>query len=285
MTRKARPVLRYHGGKWLLAPWIIGMMPAHRVYVEPFGGAASVLMRKPRSYAEVYNDRWNTVVNVFRVLRDSEKAEQLKTQLELTPFSRAEFEQCGEDQLCQIADEVELARRTIFRSFAGFGSASTNSKYATGFRANSHRSGTTPAHDWANYPSHIEAFVERLRGVCIENRPAAEVIAQHDSERTLFYVDPPYVHSTRNMARGNAAYECEMGDSDHQDLAATLRSVKGMVMVSGYRCDLYDGLYGDWIREDVGHFADGARRRTECIWFNEQAAPNFLLPAFEEANA
>jgi len=65
----ARPVLRYHGGKWKLAPWIIAQMPPHRIYVEPFGGAASVLMRKSRVYAEVYNDRWDSVVNVFRVLR------------------------------------------------------------------------------------------------------------------------------------------------------------------------------------------------------------------------
>lgn len=269
---KDRPVLRYHGGKWKLAPWIIARMPAHRVYVEPFGGAASVLMRKPRSYAEVYNDLWNTVVNVFRVLRDPVKAEKLRQLLELTPFSRAEFEECGEEQLEQITDEIELARRTIFRSFAGFGSASTNSRYATGFRANSHRSGTTPAQDWRNYPSFIPRFVERLRGVCVENRPASDLIEQHDSPATLFYVDPPYVHETRNMQRGNADYNCEMTDEDHIALASALRTARGMVMLSGYSCDLYESLYGHWRREECDHFADGARPRTECLWMNDNCA-------------
>ncbi len=268
MDKIARPVLRYHGGKWKLAPWIIGYFPAHRVYVEPYGGAASVLMRKPRSYAEVYNDTWSIVVNVFRVLREPGTAAELERVIRLTPYAREEFDACGDAEIIIIDDPIEKARRTILRSFAGFGSASTNAQHSTGFRANSNRSGTTPAHDWMHYPDLIPTFTKRLSGVVIEHRDAMDVMEQHDGIQTLHYVDPPYVLSTRNVKRGNAYYDQEMSDEQHRTLAATLHELQGMVVLSGYRCALYDELYHDWRRVDHATHADGAKDRIESLWLS-----------------
>lgn len=266
-----RPVLRYHGGKWKLAKWIISHFPAHRVYVEPFGGGGSVLIQKPRSYAEVYNDRWDTVVNVFRVLRDPVKACELERLLRLTPYARTEFEA----SYFEASDnDIERARKTVLRSFCGFGSASTNGDFVTGFRANSNKSGTTPAHDWVNWPAEIQFFVARLRGVVIENKDAAEVIRQQDSPRTLHYLDPPYPHATRNMDRGNAAYKFEMTDDDHRRLASEIRILQGMVVISGYASPLYDAeLFPDWQRVERVALADGARERTEVLWLSPNCHP------------
>src|SRR5688572_25383452 len=86
----SRPILRYHGGKWMLAEWIISFFPEHEIYVEPYGGGASVLLRKSRSHAEIYNDLDEEVVNLFRVCRDN--SSELIRHLELTPYSRSEFE-------------------------------------------------------------------------------------------------------------------------------------------------------------------------------------------------
>jgi DNA adenine methylase len=274
---KPRPVLRYHGGKWLLAPWIISHFGSHRAYVEPFGGAASVLMRKKRSAVEVYNDLWGTVVNVFRILRDPVQAAELARLLYLTPFSREEFEAIQGATLAQLS-MIEQARCTILRSLAGFGSASTNGAHSTGFRASSAESSTTPAIDWANYPTHIPRFVERLRGVLIENRSALDVIEQHDSPSTLFYLDPPYPHCTRNMRRGNAMYACEMNDQDHMDLASLLHHVQGMVIISGYECPLYDELFGSWAHYKREHVIDGGNKRLESIWLNPAAVKNVPAP-------
>lgn len=263
-----RPVLRYHGGKWRLAPWVISHFPPHRVYVEPFGGGGSVLMRKPRAYAEVYGDRWNRVCDVFKVLRDPIMAEDLRRRLILTPFARAEFDAASKGAHEVEDDIVERVRMTIIRSFMGHGSESTRADSKTGFRSNSNRSHTTPAHDWANWPSIVPAFVERLRGVVIENMPADDLMRRHDGAETLHYCDPPYPHSTRTLRH---SYAYEMSDDDHRAMAATLASLAGMVIVSGYHCPLYDELFGGWRRIETEALADGARKRVEVLWMNEKA--------------
>ena len=253
-----RPLVRYHGGKWLLAPWIISNFPAHRTYVEPFGGGGSVLLRKSRSYAEVYNDLDGEIVNLFTMARD--RGEDLAKLCELTPFARTEFAQ----SYTSSSDPLEQARRTLARSFMGFGSNSHTKK--TGFRANSNRSGTTPAHDWMNYPDALRITIQRLRGIVIENRDALKCMQQHDGPETLHYADPPYVFSTRSDGHGDYAHE--MTDSEHNLLAAGLRNLEGMVIVSGYRCDLYDNLYAGWRRIDRAALADGAAKRVESLWLS-----------------
>src|SRR4051812_27379642 len=118
MSAPTRPVLRWHGGKWKLAPFVLPFFPPHRIYVEPFGGAGSLLMRKERVYAEIYNDLDDVVVNLFRVLRDEAKGTRLIDALRLTPFARAEFDEALEE----AEDDVERARHLVVRSYMGFGS-------------------------------------------------------------------------------------------------------------------------------------------------------------------
>lgn len=251
-----RPILRYHGGKWLLAPWVISHFPPHKIYVEPYGGAASVLLQKERSFTEVYNDIDDDVVNVFRTLR--EHGPELRELLRLTPYARMEYFAAYEPAL----DSVERARRVILRTFLGFGSDSI--RRLNGFRKRSDSSGTTPAHDWRNFSDQLEATIERLRGVVIENRDALKLIGEHDGPDTLYYVDPPYVRSTRK-AKG---YKHEVDDEHHIALAKALHALKGKVIVSGYHSPLYDELYKDWFRDDVPALADGAAKRTEVVWMN-----------------
>lgn len=251
-----RPIVRYFGGKWVLAKWIISQFPKHRVYVEPFGGGGSVLLQKERSYAEVYNDLDSEMTNLFEIARD--RGSELKDKIYYTPFSRADFMQSYKP----TPDPLERARRTIIKSYMGFGGNAISQ--VTGFRSNSNRSGTTPAHDWKNYFSALDGIIERLRGVIIENRGAISCMEQHDSEYTLHYVDPPYVHETRGKNR----YRLDMTEKEHIKLAEFMHQAKGMVVISGYNCQLYEDLYKDFLRVEKRAFADGARERIECLWLN-----------------
>ena len=294
MTAPARPVLRWHGGKFRDRRRIIAHFSPHRVYVEPYGGAASVLLCKDRAYAEVYNDLDAEVVGLFRVLR-SERAPELIAALRLTPFARDEFEAAYAPAACDVeaayapaACDVEAARRLVVRSFMGFGSDGHNGATRTGFRPQSSRSHTTPAHDWANYPPALHAVVARLAGVVIENKPAIEVMAQHDGPATLHFLDPPYLPEVRSQKsrKGGLKYHCyahEMARADHVALLAFVRELEGMVVISGYPSALYDGVLADWHRVTWAALADGARPRTEVLWINPAALAGRDLFAHAEA--
>lgn len=268
MSEPRRPVVRWHGGKWRLAPWIISQFPPHRVYVEPFAGGASVLLRKPRAYAEVLNDLDHEIINVFRVLRSEATATALRRSIDLTPWSRAEFEAAYEP----ATDPVEQARRTIVRCFMAHGSTSSRF-HRTGFRAKAYRQNQTGAMDWTNWPDQIPLYVERLRGVTIECRPAAEILRQQDGPETLFYCDPPYLHETRSSFRwSRRVYAAEMSHAEHGALLALLTELSGMVIISGYPSPLYDAALPRWLKVEKETFADGAKPRTEVLWLNPRAA-------------
>jgi len=260
-------VIRYHGSKFRLAPWVLQHFPPHTCYVEPFGGAAGVLMQKPRSYAEVYNDLDGDVVNLFRVLQGEDSRRQLIERLVLTPYSREEFELSWE----AAEEPVERARRTIIRAQMGFGSAGAT-KGVTGFRIDTKRAYGTAQSLWVEYPEQVAAVGARLAGVLIENRPAIEVMQAHDGVETLHYVDPPYVHETRYKgATSGRYYRHEMDDQQHLELLSLLLELEGMVVLSGYPSELYTEMLPGWkcfstsARISAGR---GTGVRTECIWLN-----------------
>jgi DNA adenine methylase len=268
MNAPTRPILRWHGGKWKLAPFVIRHFPRHRIYTETFGGAASILMRKAPAYAEIYNDLDGDVVNLFRLLR-SEEAPRLLEQLELTPFSRAEFEA----SYTPAETSLERARKLVVRSFMGFGSDAPNIELRTGFRAQSPLSGRSPEKDWRNYPDALRLIIDRLRNVVVECRPAIEVMRRNDAPDTLHYVDPPYMPETRSIKSGRGrlkyhAYAHELDVGGHTELLQALRDLAGMVVLSGYPSPLYERVLSDWRRVEVAALADGARPRTEVLWLN-----------------
>lgn len=259
-----RPLLRYHGGKWKDSKWIISHFPAHDKYVEPFGGAASILLNKNRSRFEVYNELNEEITTLFKVVRDH--CEELSEKVALTPYSHSEFKLSYELTDCII----ESARRTLVRSFMGFGLCVTARKKA-GFRRFSRSRGASPNREWDNIPENLMLISERLKGVLIEDcMPAIECMKKQDSDSTLHYLDPPYHHDTRH---DKSMYLFEMNESQHIDLAEEVHVLNGMVVISGYAHPLYDNeLFVGWERITKQSWADGAKEREEVLWINESAS-------------
>ena len=280
MNAPTRPVLRYHGGKWRIAEWVISHFPPHRVYVEPFGGAASVLLQKPMAFVEVYNDLDDHVVSLFRILRDPARAEELRRLVGLTPFSRAEHAAAFEVS----NDPLEEARRFIIRSFQSLGNkdrCKTN-----GWRTRTAKSLWSPCIAWNGWHETIPDICLRLRDTIIENMPWQRVCEVYDDPDTLIYLDPPYVRGSRSRDLQNV-YAHELTDADHLELLAWARQAKGMVILSGYRHPLYeDGLRG-WSRTETKARAQANSQRVEVLWCNAAAvrARHGYTPmfAFEES--
>lgn len=260
----SRPALRYFGGKWRLAPWIISHFPDHTCYVEPYGGAASVLLRKSVSAIEVYNDLDGDVVHFFRVLR--ERTEDLVWAVELTPFSRAEY-----DLSYQVSDdELERARRFCVRSWQGRNGPSTQWRSSWRFQRSVGKSRRCLPDDWSNM-GHLGVVASRLKRVQVECDEALKVILRYDTPGSLFYCDPPYVNVTRSDRWCRHSYQHEMSDEDHVRLAEVLGGIEGMVIVSGYHSELYAGLYGDWKCVTRQAKTDVNSIKTECLWLSPAA--------------
>lgn len=263
-----RPVLRWHGGKWKIAPRILEHFPLHKVYVEPFGGAGSVLLQKQPAITEVWNDLEGEVVNLFGVLRSS--ADELSRLISLTPFSREEYHALYDP----TDDRIERARRFLARSFMGMSSKGALRK--SGFDSRVNPDGyASRLSSLRAMPEELGVIAERFRNVVIESKPAAEILAQYDREGVLFYVDPPYLSARANH------YTHEMVEADHVALLAQLRGVAGMVVLSGYASALYDAALSDWQRVEIDAFADTAKPRTEVLWINPKCAAALNRPRQE----
>lgn len=271
-SRRARKIVfGWYGGKFNHLGWLLPLLPKCHHYCEPFSGSAAVLLNREPAAIETYNDIDGDVVNFFRVLRD--RSEELIRACALTPFSREEFYEAIHSEQAGIS-EVERARRFFIRARqTRTGLAQTASLGRWANCKDTSRAGMSGVVSrWLGGVEGLEAVAERLLRVQIENRPALDTIKLYDSPNTLFYCDPPYVHSTRGDTK---AYSFEMDNAQHRLLAETLNHIEGKAAVSGYRCDLMDTLFEGWHRYDAPIKKTHATKdeRQESLWANYDLRP------------
>lgn len=278
-TRKLIP-FGWYGGKFSHLEWLLPLLPTCHHYCEPYSGSAAVLLNRPPSSVETYNDLDGEVCNFFKVLRDEK--ERLVELIGLTPFSREEFAIA-----CQLDPEIsptERARRFYVRARqvrTGLAQTASIGRWAN--CKDTSRAGMSGVISrWLGGVEQLPYIASRLMRVQIENRPAENIVKLYDSPTTLFYCDPPYIHSTRGDSK---AYGFEMTDEQHTSLAKVLNSAKGKVALSNYDCDLMNDCYPSkkWFKTisppRTNHATKG--QRVEVLWTNydpraleQRAAPS-----------
>ena len=250
-----KAILKYPGGKWRIADWIIGHFPEHKVYCEPFFGSGAVLFNKKPVYTETVNDMDGNIVNLFYVCR--EYPDELAQLIKLTPFARDEFKNCYE----KSDNPIEQARRTLVRYHQSFGTANSSKN---SWKNTQTYGGPRCATMWNYLPETIIECCERLKNVQIENIDAVELIKRYDNENTLIYCDPPYLQDIR---RKNI-YAVEMDTEKHIELLAAVKNSKSKIVLSGYDSDLYNSELSEWYTDEIQTTAQMGLHRTEKLWMN-----------------
>ena len=256
----------WYGGKFSHLDFILPNIPTDAVhFCDVFGGSAAVLINRPPAPVETYNDIDSELVNFFKTLRDDGPA--LMQVIELTPFSREELARACEFE--PGLSNLERARRFFVRARqtrTGLAQRSSEGRWAHCVLTS--RAGMAGAVSrWLGSVEGLTEITLRLQRVQIENAPAIEVIQRYDTTETVFYLDPPYVHSSRG---DTSVYENEMSDEEHVELAEVLTTIRGRAILSGYRTALYDRLYGTWRRIDapVKNANSVHQPRQESLWMN-----------------
>lgn len=271
-----QPAIKYAGGKSRLAHTIHNLAPpsiivnkaagyVHRVYVYG-GGLGEMWNWNYEGISELANDIDLQVSNFWSVLQREDTFQQFRRIISATPFSRVEF---TKHRLLPADFTPNVEAAVAFFIQVRQSRSGGLKHFAPITRARTRRRMNEQASAWWSAIKGLPAVYDRLQRVAIECMDALSVIKQEDTPRTLFYCDPPYFPSTKSTD----AYAFEMTVEQHHDLLNLLRCVKGKVMLSGYRNQLYDELLADWNRHDVNvanNMAGGAqkRRRIESLWLN-----------------
>lgn len=251
--------IKYYGGKSYMTNIIINQFPKdYEVYVEGFGGGASVMFQKEKTPLEVYNDLGENVYSLFKVLSDKDMFERLKEKLDLTYYSeqlRNEFKQDlkGELSLEDRAYKFIFVNRSSFNGVGGFSTTML-----------ARRNMSKSCSDYLSMIDKLPEIHNRLSSVIIEHKDIFDLIDKYDKETTFMYLDPPYVKETR---LSNQTYECEMTNEQHRQLCERLLTFKGKVLLSGYDNEIYKILDDKFIKIEF-QSPNAGSSATEVLWRN-----------------
>ena len=267
--KKLRPPIKTHGGKFYLCNWVIENFPKEYEelsYCEPFCAGASVFLNKDPSSEEIIGDIDKGVVCVFKALRDEPK--EFLTRIKRTRYTERAFKMAQNRSESEFDDYIDQAvNEYVLRRMSRGG---LKKAFAWSDRERGGKPGDVNA--WETMIDQLPSIAERVKNTTILNKNFIEVFKVCDEENTLFYLDPPYLHSTRTEGTTDL-YENEMTVEDHINMLHLAKNARGKVIISGYASPLYNRNLEGWKcrKKNVANHSSQSKtkkRRVECIWIN-----------------
>jgi len=133
------PPIHYYGGKVKQAKQICDVLHQYdfHTYIEPFGGSGAILFAKSPSHMEVYNDIHSDLVNMFKVLRNSNTFNEFVEFVEHSPYAREIFYESRDTiRANKSMTDVERAGHffiTSHQSFCGSHHSTSNTWSSGGY--------------------------------------------------------------------------------------------------------------------------------------------------------
>lgn len=216
--------ITYYGGKQKLAMIILQLIPAHKLYCEPFLGGGAIFFAKERSQVEVLNDTNRELINFYRVVQNDFTS--LEKEVRITLHSR------NLHRKAQVINANPDMFSEIKRAWAVWTLANQSfSSMLDGSWGYDIKKGTTSRKIKNKRDSFTEEYAMRLQEVQIECADAIRIITSRDSRDAFFYCDPPYHNSDCAHYDGYTA-------DDFERLLQTLARLKGKFLLSSYESDI-----------------------------------------------
>jgi DNA adenine methylase len=225
--QKKLSFFQYIGSKTNISKKLISLFPEHKIYVEPFGGAASVLLNKPLSKIEVLNDISDDIANLFAVVSSKDTFDKFVDLVLTLPYSRSVHSKAR--KLLKQPFEFEPFNPDIKRAALYFYFRNVSISGSHSFAISLVRE---KASVYFNKVKQLPIIHERLQNVIIEKMDFEECIRKYDTPNTLFFVDPPYFGTEYYYAGG-------FKPEDHERLLRTLKQIKGKFVLTTYYNDIY----------------------------------------------
>ena len=218
--------ITYYGGKQTLTHEILELMPAHKIYVEPFFGGGAIFFAKGPSFLEVINDTNSLLINFYQQCVDNFEA--LQHRIQNTLHSESEYNKA------RTIYNNPRYRSKLDKAWAVW--VMTNMSVMATPRGGWKRdNGTGGSHIGIGMDNHRKRFTsqiyDRLSKVQISCRDAIDVIKERDTPDSLFYLDPPYIGAEQKHYKG---YKKE----DFKRLLDVLAGIQGKFILSNFNSDI-----------------------------------------------